>query len=84
VIEVKTRHESLSDTFPARHAVTTQKTAHLSALARAFLRRYGPLCRRLGVKTYRLDTIEVYYKRTHLKRHHTQSVSWHKSYVSWT
>jgi Holliday junction resolvase-like predicted endonuclease len=81
VVEVKTRHASLMHTFPGRHAVTTEKTEHLSALARAFMRQYGPLCRKLGIKAYRLDTIEVYYQRTHLKRHHTHSISWHKSYI---
>ncbi len=84
VVEVKTRNESFMHTYPARHAVTTEKTARLSALARAFMRQNSPLCRRLGVKNYRLDTLEVYYRRTYLKRHHAQSVWWHKSYVSST
>jgi putative endonuclease len=81
VIEVKTRHKSLMSTFPAHNAVTGDKIRRLSTLAHAFIRRHGPLCRRLGVRNYRLDTIEVYYQRSSLKRHLRQSVSWHKSYT---
>jgi putative endonuclease len=82
VVEVKTRHESLMHTFPARQAVTTKKTAHLSALARAFMRQNGPFCRRFGIKAYRIDTIEVYYRRTYFQRHRTHCVSWHKNYIA--
>jgi Holliday junction resolvase-like predicted endonuclease len=81
VVEVKTRHESLMHTFPALHSVTAEKAAHLSTLARAFVRQHGPLCRRLGIKGCRVDTIEVYYRRTYFKRHHARCVSWHKSYI---
>jgi putative endonuclease len=81
VIEVKTRHESLVHTFPGRSAVTRDKTDHLESLAHAFMRRHGPLCRRLGVRGYRLDTVEVYYRRGPLKRHRRVCLSWHKGYV---
>jgi putative endonuclease len=78
VVEVKTRHERSMRDFPAHEAVTPEKQHHLDLLALAFKRSNGPLCRRLGVKGARLDTIEVYYRRTILKRHRVVAIMWHR------
>lgn len=78
VVEVKTRHISQRDTYPAHRAVDDEKRAHLTTVSRAFSRNHGPLYRRLGVRTQRIDTVEVYYCRTRLHRHRVVELSWHR------
>ncbi len=78
IIEVKTRHYTLKDTYPALAAVDTDKRTRLRKLAHAFMRNNGPLCRRLAVKTRRIDAVEVYYRRTWFGFPRVDTVSWHK------
>jgi putative endonuclease len=78
VIEVKTRHENLRGLHPAHEAVTREKEAHLDSLASAFKRSYGPLCRRLAVRAFRFDTIEVYYTKTAFGRRRATEIMWHR------
>ena len=81
VIEVKTRHLTLRDSYPAVGAVTADKRARLNSLARSFMRNHGPLCRRHAVKLARLDAVEVYYTRNSLGMFRLQEIRWHR-YIS--
>src|SRR5262249_23923429 len=75
-IEVKTRHISQQRNFPAQAAVTAEKMKNLNYLLDLFMRTKSPLCRRLGIKHARIDTIEVYYEKSYrFKR--TRSVIHH-------
>jgi putative endonuclease len=78
IVEVKTRHISLKDEYPAISAITHEKRQRLESLGRSFQRNHGPFCRRYAIKTRRTDVIEVYYSRSRwggLRRH---SVYWHR------
>ena len=78
IVEVKTRHISLKNEYPAISAVTHEKRQRLESLGRSFQRNHGPFCRRYAIKTRRTDVIEVYYSRGRwglLRRH---AVYWHR------
>jgi putative endonuclease len=62
VVEVKTRHRSLQDTHRAVDAIDAKKLDRLHKLGRRFLSNNGPLCRRYGIKSMRIDGLEVYYR----------------------
>lgn len=82
VVEVKTRHSRLRHNFPGRGAITPRKQDHLRKLLHAYVRNHGPLLRRLGVSTHRLDTIEVYYTEGALNRHSQNGVLWQRNAVA--
>ena len=63
LVEVKTRQAYLRRDYPGRKSVTPEKLDRLTRLAKSFLRNNGPLCRRYGIKGYRIDIVEVYYRR---------------------
>ena len=62
VVEVKTRHTSLRETHRAVDAIDAKKLDRLHKLGSRFLSNNGPLCRRYGIKTLRIDGLEVYYR----------------------
>ncbi len=62
VIEVKTRHSSLEDTYPALDAIDAKKITRLRKLGERFIANNGPLCRRFGLRSLRIDALEVYYR----------------------
>jgi putative endonuclease len=78
IVEVKTRHHTLKSKYPALDAVDTEKRLRLSKLGQTFMRNNGPLCRRLAIKTRRIDAIEVYYRRTWFGFLKVDDISWHK------
>lgn len=78
LVEVKTRHASLMQNFPGRGAVTRSKRRTLHWLARSFVRSRGPLCRRLGLRSYRVDLVEIYYAPTAFGMLRVSSVRWHR------
>jgi putative endonuclease len=78
VVEVKTRHHSLKSRYPALDAVDAEKRLRLNKLAHTFIRNNGPLCRRLAIKTRRIDAVEVYYRRTWFGFLTVDAVLWHK------
>lgn len=78
VVEVKTRHSSLRCGFPAINAITGEKLRHLNALGSGFLRNNGPLCRRFGVRTFRIDVVEVYYRGVLGFLKLSSEVRWHR------
>jgi putative endonuclease len=63
IAEVKTRHISLQQAFPAHANVTPQKMTRLRRIGRRFLNNNGPFCRRFGVRNCRIDVVEVYYRK---------------------
>ena len=79
VIEVKTRHESLRERYPARGAVTMQKRVRLEHLARSFERNNGPLFRRFAIKRIRIETYEVYYQRNAAGLPWVAAMSFHRT-----
>jgi hypothetical protein len=64
VVEVKTRHKTLRERYPAKAAVTQEKRRRLQHLGRSFVRNNGPLFRRFAIKSIRIETYEVYYRST--------------------
>lgn len=78
VVEVKTRHRSLKQNYPAFNAITPIKRQRLHRLARNFLRNYGPFCRRHGIKAYRVDVVEVYYTSTRFGFRRATDIEWYK------
>lgn len=78
VVEVKTRHHSLKQNYPAFKAITPVKRQRLHRLARNFLRNYGPFCRRYGIKGYRVDVVEVYYRSTRFGFLKVTDIQWYK------
>jgi putative endonuclease len=78
VIEVKTRHTSLKQQYPAIRAVNNNKRHTLHTLVRSFMRNHAPLCRRYGVRSHRIDVIEIYYKRTILGLRALKELKWHR------
>ena len=78
IIEVKTRHYTLKSRYPALDAVDAEKRLRLSKLACTFMRNNGPLCRRLAIKSRRIDAVEVYYRRTWFGFLKVDAVSWHR------
>jgi putative endonuclease len=62
VVEVKTRHSSLQQNYRGIDAINAQKLDRLCKLGSRFMSNNGPLCRRLGIKTVRIDGLEVYYR----------------------
>ena len=78
VTEVKTRHRSLQQNYPAMAAITIEKRRHLERIGQSFLRNNGPLCRRFHIRTLRIDTVEVYYERGPLGLRRPHRVVWHR------
>jgi putative endonuclease len=78
IVEVKTRHRSLQDHYPAIAAVTLEKRKRLESLGRSFSRNHGPFCRRYGIKARRTDAIEVYYVRSRFGWLNVHSIHWHR------
>lgn len=78
VLEVKTRRESHKHEYPALSAVGPDKRLRLHRLARSFLRNYGPLCRRHTIRGYRVDAIEIYYRKNALGLRVVTELRWHK------
>ena len=78
IVEVKTRHHGLKARYPAVRAVDEEKRTRLNRLGLSFIRNHGPLCRKLAIKSHRIDAIEVYYKRTRFGFMRVDEVSWHK------
>ena len=78
IIEVKTRHESLREYFPALGAVDQEKRRRLTILAHSFIRNNGPLCRRFGLRYVRIDAVEVYYRKLVLLPRQVSDVVWRR------
>ena len=62
VIEVKTRRIKHANTYSALSAFTVKKERHLKKLSSAYKRSESAGLRRFGVKTDRIDLVEVYYE----------------------
>lgn len=77
-VEVKTRHCGLKASYPALSAVTADKRARLRRLIRSFVRNNGPLCRRLALKSERVDAIEIYYAKTWFGCIKVVEAAWHR------
>jgi len=79
VAEVKTRHVTLRDDYPALLAVHREKLERLKRLARRFARNNGPLFRRLALRGARIDGVEVYYRKGLLGLPRVCEVRWHRA-----
>ena len=79
IIEVKTRHISLKSHFPGIKAIDDEKRSRLHFMGRQFMRNHAPVCRRYGIKNYRVDIIELYYENLLFGIRRIISMEWHKN-----
>ena len=76
LVEVKTRHVRLKKHHPGISAITHEKFRNLNSLAKRYMRNHGPLRRRYGIKSFRIDVMEVYYEPSRVWGRRIHSLRW--------